>query len=436
MRQSARPRVVIVGAGFGGLTLAQELRKAPVDVLLIDRHNYHTFQPLLYQVATAGLEPEEIAHAVRGIFHRQRNFRFRMATVSEIDWRSKSVIAENGDRIPYDYLAIAAGVSTNFFGVPGADSHSLELKGIEHAVKLRSHIIRQFELADRHIAADAAGRLTFVVVGGGPTGVETAGALIELFHLVLKKDYPDLPITLARVVLLEATPHVLGTYHERLRTYTVRKLEERGVEVRLGDPVVLVTEDGVHLKSGEVILTHTTIWTAGVRTGELAGRLKLQQTTGGRIVVIGDLSVPEHPDVFVIGDMAATLDAEGRLNPQVAPVAIQGARHVARTIEARLAGRASAPFLYRDPGIMATIGRNSAVVQFPGGLKATGFVAWMMWLGLHLIQLIGFRNRLNVLINWAWNYFTYDRSARLIIDRDPRDVQASHSSEPIRSGGC
>ena len=409
------PRVVIIGAGFGGLTLARKLRKAPVEVLIIDRHNYHTFQPLLYQVATAGLEPEEIAHAVRGIFHGQRNFNFLMANVAGVDWAEQSVLLEGGDRVPYDYLVIAAGVETNYFDVPGADQYSLELKGIEHALNLRSHIIRQFEIADRD--GFDPGLLTFIVVGGGPTGVETAGALVELFHLVLSKDYPALEMQQVRVMLIEATDRVLAPYTERRRNYAVRKLRERGVDVRLGEQVVRVTSDAVHLKSGEVIPSRTIIWTAGVRAGGLASRLGLEQTSGGRVVVVSDLSVPRRPNVFVIGDLAASRDAEGQLHPQVAPVAIQGGKHVAKIISSG----AREPFVYHDPGIMATIGRNSAVVELSNGIKTTGFLAWVMWLGLHLIQLIGFRNRLNVMINWTWNYVTYDRSARLIIG----------SSEPV-----
>ncbi|MEX0747811.1 MAG: NAD(P)/FAD-dependent oxidoreductase [Rhodothermales bacterium] len=421
----ARPLVVIVGAGFGGLTLAKELRSTEVDVLLLDRNNYHTFQPLLYQVATAGLEPEEIAHAVRGIFHGQKNFSFRMADVTQVDWDSSAVVLDEGERIHYDYLVLAAGATTNYFGVDGAEAYSLDLKSIPLALHMRSHVIRQFEAADRalneHPDAPLDALLTFVVVGGGPTGIETAGSLAELFHLVLRKDYPNIPIERVRVILLEATPRVLATYHERLQNYTIRKLKQRGVEVHLGDGVVRVTPDAVHLKSGKTIPTHSVIWTAGIRTDRLAERLSLEQTSGGRIVVNSDLSIPGRMNAFVIGDMSGSRDSAGRLHPQVAQLAIQGGKHVAAVIRAH----ASKPFVYRDLGSMATIGRNSAVVQFPNGFKATGFVAWLMWLGLHLIELIGFRNRLNVLINWTWNYFTYDRSARIILDEEHLEQSVS-----------
>ena len=426
MNSTSTTRVVIVGAGFGGLTLARRLRKAPVEVLLIDRTNYHTFQPLLYQVATAGLEPEEIAHAVRGIFQRQRNFRFRLGTVTGVDSARKEVLLEDGDREPYDFLVLATGVVTNFYDVQGARERGFELKSMEHALELRSWIIERFERADRHPETIDRGILNFVVVGGGPTGVETSGALVELFHKVLGKDYPRLPMHRVRVILIEAFPHILGQYHPRLQQHAVKTLARRGVEVRRGEQVVRVDRTAVHLKTGEVIPTETLIWTAGVRVNPLADALGLEQTAGGRIVVERNLSVPGCEGVFVLGDMAAARDAEGNLLPQVAPVAIQGGRHVARQIGHLLAGRPTEPFTYRDGGSMATIGRNSAVAEFPIGLKTSGFIAWMMWLALHLVQLIGFRNRLNVLVNWVWNYFTYDRSARLIYARIGRNGQEAH----------
>ncbi|MFQ5572529.1 MAG: NAD(P)/FAD-dependent oxidoreductase [Rhodothermales bacterium] len=432
MDVSIDPCVVVVGAGFGGLTLARVLRKAPVEVLLIDRHNYHTFQPLLYQVATAGLEPEEIAHAVRGIFQQQKNFRFRLGAVVGVDWEEKVVLLDDGSRVPYDYLVLAAGVGTTYFGIEGAEEYSFPLKSLSEAVRLRGHIIRQFELADQDAALIEQGVLHFVVVGGGPTGVEMAGALVELFQKVLRKDFPHLPVDQARVILVEAASHLLGAFHPASQVYALEKLAKRGVEVRLGEPVVRATDHAVYLGGGDVIPTRTLIWAAGVHTHRLAEALELEQTRGGRIVVGEDLSVPGYPNVFVIGDMAGSRDEEGHLHPQLAPVAMQGARHVARQIRRRLTDQPSTAFRYRDKGIMATIGRNAAVAKLAFGPRTSGFVAWVMWLLLHLVLLIGFRNRLNVLVNWAWNYMTYDRSARLIMPTE-QEVNPGSSIPVVES---
>lgn len=412
-------RVVIVGAGFGGLTLARALRRLPVEVVLIDRQNYHTFQPLLYQVATAGLEPEEIAYAVRGIFQRQPNVRFLMGTVVGVDWKASAVLLEDGDRIDFDYLVLAAGTTTNYFGVEGAPDYTFPLKTLEDAIALRSHIIQQFEEADRHPERIREGLLNVVVVGGGPTGIEMAGALVEWFELVFRKDYPSLPLNRARVLLVEALDTVLTTYETRLQQYARQQLRQRGVELHLGNPVVRVTPEAVYLQSGERIPTRTVIWAAGVRACPLADRLGLPQTRTGRLEVAADLRVPGHPNVFVIGDLAASRDETGHLHPQIAPVAIQGARHVAQQIQRLLQGRETEPFRYRHRGVMATIGRHAAVAELPGNLRLTGPLAWFAWLALHLVQLIGFRNRLQVLTNWAWNYFTYDRSAQLIFHLQP-----------------
>ncbi len=422
--KAAAPRVVIIGAGFGGLTLARLLRRTPFEVVLIDRQNYHTFQPLLYQVATAGLEPEEIAHAVRGIFQQQRNFRFIMGTVVGVDWEAQAVCLEDGDRIPFTYLVLAAGATTNDFGIEGVAQHAFPLKTLEDAIALRSHIVRQFEAADRHPERIREGLLNVVVVGGGPTGIEMAGALVEWFELVFRKDYPQLPINRARVLLVEALDTVLPTYSVQLQRYARKQLRQRGVELHLGNPVARITSEAVYLQSGERIPTRTVIWAAGVRACPLADRLGLPQTRGGRIVVDPDLRVPGRANVFVIGDLAASQDEAGRLHPQMAPVAIQGARHVARQLQRLLAGQETEPFCYRHRGAMATIGRPAAVAELPSGVRLTGPLAWLAWLVLHLIELIGFRNRLQVLINWAWNYFTYDRSARLIFHVQPLRQEA------------
>ena len=424
-------RVVIVGAGFGGLTLAQKLRNAPVEVLLIDKHNYHTFQPLLYQVATAGLETEEIAHAVRGIFQKQRNFQFCLGTVVGTDWATQEVLLADGTSISFDYLVLAAGGTTNYFGTEGAEAHGFSLKSLSDAVNLRSHIIMRFEQTDQYRDNAGPGSLHIVVVGGGPTGVEMAGALCELFQKVLRKDYPRLPEELFRVTLVEASGQLLNAYHPDSQAYALKQLKKRGVEVMLDTRVVKATEHAVYLSSGEVIESQTLVWAAGIKASGIAESLDLPTGRGGRVLVEPDLRVKGHDDVFVIGDLAGSTDDEGNMHPQLAPVAMEGGAHVARQIVRDLEGKPSETFSYSDKGIMATIGRNAAVSELNFGIRNTGFIAWIMWLVLHLMQLVGFRNRLNVLMNWAWNYFTYDRSARLIMPVDTDAQKKEHSSEEL-----
>ncbi len=411
-----RPRVVIVGAGFGGLQAAQALRDAPVEVCLIDRNNYHTFQPLLYQVATAGLEPGEIAHSVRGIFQHHENFSFRLGTATGVDFDARQVLLAEDAPVSYNYLILAPGTSTQYFDVEGAREHALPMKGLAGAVNLRSHVLRRFEEAASDPRRVKAGELTFAVVGGGPTGVETAGALVELFDLVLKRDFHGLDLSKARVYLIEMTPHLLSPYDEQLRAYALNALRERGVEVLLGETVERVTADAVHLESGRRLPTKTLIWAAGVRAASLVDALEVEQAGGGRVVVREDLSLPGRPDVFVVGDTAAATGEDGRPYPQLAPVAVQEGGHAARQIVRRLRGRDTEPFRYRDPGMMATIGRKAAVVELPGGLRFTGFGAWLLWIALHIWKLIGFRNRFSVMFDWIYNYFTYDRSTRLIFE--------------------
>jgi NADH dehydrogenase len=414
----ARIRVVVVGAGFGGLRVTRELRHLPVDVLLIDQHNYHTFQPLLYQVATAALDPEEIGHNVRGIFHGQSYFDFRMGKVTGVDWGTRSLLLEHGSPVHYDYLVLAAGTVTNFFNIDGIEANAFPLKSMDEAVQLRSHIMQQFEAAAADPDLIEKGALNFVIGGGGPTGVEMAGSLSELFHHVLHKDFPHMDVSRARVILIEALDKLLQPFAEPLRQSALETLRRRGVEVMLNEVVIKATADSIELKSGKVIPTRTIIWGAGVKGSPLGTGMGLPLARGGRVVVNPDLSIPDHPDVFVIGDLAASKDAAGNLYPQLAQVAIQGAKHAAREIGRRMRGEAGQTFVYHDPGTMATIGRNAAVAQFPNGWRFTGFIAWLMWLFLHLMYLVGFRNRLNVFVNWLWNYLTYDRSPRLIVHQE------------------
>ena len=405
-------RVVVVGAGFGGLRLARALRRAPVQITLVDRNNYHLFQPLLYQVATSGLEPEQIARPVRAILRRQKNLDFRMVEVTGADFATRQLQTSAGP-IRWDSLVLAPGGETNFFGLDAVAEHGLGLKDIGDAVAIRNHVLGSFERA--MLVDDPEQRrayLTFVVVGGGPTGVEMAGALSELIRLVLVKDYPRLNIKDVRILLLEATDRLLGAIPERLREAAGRTLWRKYVEVRFGATVADFDGGRVVLKSGEVIPACTLIWAAGVRAASLAERLGLKTARQGRIIVEPTLQVPGHPDVYVLGD-AAYIEVNGAALPMVAPVALQMAETAARNIARTVAGKPLEPFTFKDPGTLATIGRNAAVAHI-FGLQLTGFPAWVMWLVVHIIQLIGFRNKLFVLLNWAWDYFFYERAARLI----------------------
>jgi NADH:quinone reductase (non-electrogenic) len=406
------PTVVIVGAGFGGLRAARALRTTPVQVVLLDRNNYHLFQPLLYQVATAGLEPEQIAKPVRAILRGQRNFDFRMMEVSGVDFAQRRLETSAGP-LAYDFLVLAPGGETNFFGLEAMERHGFGLKDIPDAVAIRNHVLTCFEHA--MLEPDPERRraqLTFIVVGGGPTGVEMAGALSELIRLVLVKDYPRLNIKDVRILLLEANDRLLAAMPERLREAAGRTLWRKWIEVRFNASVADFDGERVRLKSGEVIPGHTVVWAAGVRATALNERLGLPTGRQGRIPVEPTLQVREHPEVYIIGD-AAYREENGEALPMVAPVAIQMGESVARNIARTLRGQALEPFRYRDQGTLATIGRNAAVAHV-FGLNWRGFPAWVMWLVVHIIQLIGFRNKLFVLLNWAWDYFFYERAARLI----------------------
>lgn len=406
------PTVVIVGAGFGGLRVARALRRAPVQVVLLDRNNYHLFQPLLYQVATAGLEPEQIAKPVRAILRGQKNFDFRMVEVTGGDLAARRLDTNVGP-IAYEYLVLAPGGETNFFGLEAVARHALGLKDIGDSVSIRNHVLTCFEQA--MLEPDPVRRrakLTFVVVGGGPTGVEMAGSLSELIRLVLVKDYPRLNLKDVRVLLLEATDRLLATMPERLREAAGRTLWRKHIEVRFGATVADFDGVRVRLKSGEIVPAHTVIWAAGVKAATLNARLGLPTGRQGRVVVEPTLQVRDHPEVYVVGD-AAYLEAAGEPLPMVAPVALQMARTVARNVARAVRGAPAEAFRYRDPGTLATIGRNAAVAHIYG-LQFTGFLAWVMWLVVHIIQLIGFRNKLFVLLNWAWEYFFYERAVRLI----------------------
>jgi NADH dehydrogenase len=414
-----RPQVVVVGAGFGGIEAARTLRNAEVDVTVIDQRNHHTFQPLLYQVATAGLDSDDICYATRGVFHRQKNARAMQGRVINVDFEARLVSTEVGEPLPYDFLVLALGAVTADFGVDGVAEHAFGLKSAAEAMHIRNHVLRNFERASRSTdETEQQAASTIVIAGGGPTGVEMAGGFAELFHRVLRRDFPELDLDLAKVVLVEAQDRLLGTFAPKLGDKAKRRLGLMGVDVRLGTQVARVTPHSVEFDDGTVVSSDTTIWAAGVRAHPLAASLDVETTHGGRVVVDEDLRLREHHNVFVIGDLAATELDDGSLVPQVAPGAIQGGEHAARVITASIDGSKVKPFRYRDKGSMATIGRNAAVVELPNGVRVTGFAGWVAWLSLHLLMLIGFRNRANVLVNWAWNYLTYDRGSRLIIELD------------------
>lgn len=410
------PKVVIVGAGFGGLWATKALAGAPVEVCLLDRNNYHTFLPLLYQVAAAELEPEEIAYPVRGVVRRRSNVRFIMTEVQGIDLEERVVRTEDG-RLSYDYLILAAGSVTNFFGIESVAEHGYGMKDLREAVSLRSEILCRFEEAAREEDAERRrALLTFVIVGGGATGVEFAGTLAELIWHVLRRDYPELDMDEARVLLIEATGTLLPGLPRELGEYARRSLEAKGVEVLLNTAVHGATPSEVLIKGGEPIPARTLVWTAGVRASELADKLGVAQGRGARVLVEPTLQLPGHPEVYVVGDMAYVEYGEGIPVPQVAPAAIQQGTAAARNILRAVAGKEQLPFVYKDPGTMVTIGRNAGVARL-WGRSIRGFLAWVAWLLVHLVKLIGFRNRLVVLTNWAWNYLFFDRAVRLILRR-------------------
>jgi NADH dehydrogenase len=409
--RAPRPRVVIIGAGFGGLSAAKRLAKAPFEVTLVDRHNYHLFQPLLYQVATAGLSPGDIASPIRGILRGQRNVNVLLAKVSGIDVVGKEVLAE-GRRIPYDILIVATGAEHGYFGHDWT-SYAPGLKTIDDATYLRRRILLAFERAESVTDPDERRRLlNFVVIGGGPTGVEIAGAIAELAKRALASDFRAIDPRCARIILIEAAPRLLTPLDPSLSEAARRSLEHLGVEVRLSTSVTDCDCSSVSV-GDERVDTRTIIWAAGVKASPAAEWLAVAGDHAGRVKVNSDLSVPGHPDVFVIGDAATVAGDDGRPLAGIAPVAKQQGMYVADLLIARVAGRTLTPFRYRDFGSMATIGRKRAVAQI-GGFKLTGFAAWVLWSLAHIYFLIGFRNRLVVALNWAWSYITFQRGARLI----------------------
>jgi NADH dehydrogenase len=412
MPSEARPHVVIVGGGFGGLAAARALRRAPVQVTLVDRRNHHLFQPLLYQVATAGLSPADIAYPIRAILSLQANASVLLAEAIAVDVARRELVLKDG-RLGYDHLVLATGARHAYFGHEEWERLAPGLKSLEDALEIRRRILLAFEKAERETDPEARkALLTIVVVGGGPTGVELAGAIAEIARQVMASDFRAIDPRETRVVLVEAGPRVLATFPESLSSWAAGALGARGVEVRLDTRVTAINP-------GEVMLGHerlasgTVLWAAGVAASPLVASLGAPLDRDGRVRVEPDLTVPGHSEIFVIGDAATSNQADGRPLPGVAPVAMQQGRYVARLIAHLGSEGVREPFVYRDKGNLATIGRAAAVAHV-GRLKLHGLVAWVLWLFVHILYLVGFRNRVVVLIDWAWAYVTLSRGARLI----------------------
>jgi NADH dehydrogenase len=444
MPANTTPRVVIIGAGFGGLYAAKQVAKSHVDVLLIDRQNFHLFTPLLYQVATSGLEPGEIAYPVRGIFQNNTPVRFLLGDVVNINPADQTVTIKTDGKIiqeSYDYLLIAAGSQTNYFGMEQIEKHAFGLKTLDEAVGVRNHLLKCFENAAwTDDPARIVALTTMVVVGGGSTGLETAGALHELYHYVFKKEFAhQIPDLAGRVILVEMADHLLDSYPPRLQEAARRQLEQLGVEVILGSRVVEVDEDHIRLSDGRTIPTYTLIWAAGVKASPLADMLDVPLSRAGRVPVRPTMETIGRDNIYVVGDMAYLEDGKGIPYPMLIPVAERQGTLAAKNIVRRLENKAQEPFSYtglHNRGIMATIGRSRAVAWIFYKIQLTGFLAWLGWLTLHLLTLLGFRNRLNVLINWVWNYFTYDRSIRIILEHTPRGTIARETqAADVPEGG-
>lgn len=412
MDEGLLPHVLIVGGGFAGLETARRLGKAPVRVTLLDRTNHHLFQPLLYQVATAALSPADIAEPLRHILRHQQNTRVLMSEVTGVDLPAREVITDSG-RLSYDFLVLAAGARHSYFGHDDWESRAPGLKTLDDALEIRRRILCAFEQAEKTVDEEVReAALTFVVVGGGPTGVELAGAIAEIARVVMARDFRNFDPTRTKVILVDASPRVLQAFHPSLSESAVSQLAELGVEVRVQTGVAKVSADGVEFSDGTRLNAMTVLWAAGNTASPLARSLGVPLDKQGRVIIQEDLSIPGHPEVMVLGDMAHFPTADGPL-PGLCPVAMQQGRHAAINIRRRLADTDSLPFRYLDKGTMATIGRHAAVAD-ANGLRLSGWLAWMAWLFVHLIFLVSFRNKFMVLINWIWAYVTMGRGARLV----------------------
>ena len=417
MAESKQPHVIVLGAGFGGLAFCRHFKNPTARVTLADRTNHHLFQPLLYQVATAGLAATEIAQPIRSILSDQKNVTVLLDPTVDINLEKRQVVLES-KMLSYDYLVLALGGRSNYFGHPEWETFAPGLKTLADALHIRSQVLYAFEKAENTTdAVERARLMTIVVIGGGPTGVELAGAFAELARHVLKRDFRHIDPTQAKIILIEGSSRVLASFPEDLSRSTARQLEQLGVHVRTSTPVKNIRHGEVQLENGEIIYAENILWGAGVSASPLTARLGVELDRAGRVKVNPDLSVPGHPEVFAVGDMAFLLQKNGQPVPGVSPAAMQMAQHAAQIIDAELKGSTTArtAFKYWDKGSMATIGRSKAVAVV-GSIKLSGLIAWLAWLSLHLVFLIGFRNKIIVLIQWMYSYFAYKRGARIITD--------------------
>jgi len=421
--------VVILGAGFGGIGALKKLRDADVRITIVDKRDYHTFQPLLYQVATDELGPTEVGFPIRELLHGHKNITYHQAAVKSVDLAQKQVVMDGIAPIPYDYLVLALGAVVNFFHTPGADQYALPLYTMDDAIRLREHILKTLEAVDKNPALMDDGALTFCVVGGGPTGVELAGALVELLRDELKEDYPNLPVDDAQVLLYEHSQQLLGTFAPKLESYARKALEERGVKVHAGIGVSKIGPVSIELSTGATVKTHTTVWAAGLQANPIVSSLGVELVHGGRIPVGPDLQVKDHPGVFAIGDIAAMTDGKtGQVLPGLGATALQAGRHVGETIKRLLDGKQPEPFEYFNKGMMAQVGRGAAVVELPTGGRMTGHLAWLAWLGVHLALLNGADEKAGVFVDWGWNLLTHKRGKRIILSDE--DVESAQRERP------
>jgi NADH dehydrogenase len=409
------PHVVIIGGGFAGLAAARELANQPVRVTIVDQHNFHTFLPLLYQVATAGLEPADVAYPIRTIFGHAMNVGFRHGRVRLVDHVRSTVTLDDDSEISFDHVVVATGATAAYFGIPGASQFALPLYTLSDARHVRNRLLLSLEVADVHVGDDSP-HLTYVVVGGGPTGVETSGALAELIRIVVRRDGLQIDESRVRIMLVDLAPRVLTAFPSSASAYTEKQLTAMGVDVQLGRSVVEVEAHAIRFADGERLDTTAVIWAAGVTaSGTLAHELQEKPGPGGRALVSSDLRLLGSSNIWVVGDAAAVPERGGEFCPQLAPAAIQAGHHCGQQILRVLHNESTEPFRYRNKGIMATIGRNEAVAKLPGGVTIKGRAGWLAWLTLHLFYLIGFRNRLRVMINWTWRYFDWPSGPRLIV---------------------